>query len=211
MPLVFGALDISKTCTGWGIIGKDLLEAGAWRCPIKPPFDLKKGDIDANYSGDVADWYARQFNAWLSTYRPDVVAIEKPNPGMGERTKTEVDMSSEWAGKAFKKIKVGNSNFATTHMLNGLAMEAARLCRSRGIEALFVGSSTWRGKGGLGIGTTPPKGVKDGSAWHKQNAKTYAKACGYEAKSGDAAEGLCIAVYLRNQRESPHGLFPGLT
>ena len=206
---IYGGLDISKTASGWGIVGKDLSEAGVFRCPIKPPFDLKKGDIDAVYSGQVADWYSRHFCAWLSAYRPNKVAIEKPNPGMGERTKTIIDPSSEWAGQTVQKIKVGGSQFSSTHFLNGLAMDAARQCVMRNIEVVFVNSSTWRGKKGLGIGASAPKTVKNGSSWHKNNAKEYAKSHGLEVKSGDAAEGFCLALYLRNQNEPAQGLFSG--
>ncbi len=212
MPLIYGGLDISKSCTGWGVVGPNLKEAGAWRCPIKAPFHLKRGAIDATYAGDVSDWYSRQFASWLATYRPDVVAIEQPMPGNSSRSKTEVDTSSEWAGQSLKKVEVGGTSFDTTHFLHGLAMEAARICRARNIQTIYVASQTWRGQKGLGIGT-PPKSVepKDRSSWYKKKAKLYAKADGLDLKSGDAAEGFCIATYLRNQREQPHGLFPGLT
>ncbi|MBO6511539.1 MAG: hypothetical protein JJ979_24165 [Roseibium sp.] len=207
---VYGGLDISKAATGWGVVGTGIQEAGAWRCPIPAPFNLKNGDVDARYAGEVGDWYQQRFASWVSTYRPDFVAIEKPNPGMGKRTKTTVDTSSKWAGQAIKKEEVGGTTFATTHFLNGLALLAALVCTSRNIPTIYVNTSTWRGQKGLGIGVVPPKSVKDKSAWHKKNAKTYAKACGFEAKSGDAAEGFCLATYLRNQHEQPGGLFPGL-
>lgn len=210
MALVFGGLDVSKTATGWGIVGSEIQEAGAFKCPVKKPFELARGQINAQYAGDVGHWFSKEVASWLSSYRPDVVAIEQPMPGNSQRTKTEIDTSSEWAGQSVKKVKVGGTSFDTTHFLHGLAFEAARLCRARNIEVVYVASQTWRGKEGLGIGVAP-KAEKDRSGWYKKQAKIYAKSFGMELTSGDAAEGFCIAVYLRNQRERPHGLFPGLT
>ncbi len=200
----FGGLDVSKSATGWGIVGPGQVKAGTFRCPVKHPFELKAGALDAGYSGRVGVWFAQAIDAWLIEARPDEVAIEQPLPAIGPRKRAVIDTSSEWAGQAIKMEEVGGSNFAANHLLQGLAFEAARLCAMRGIPARYVSSQTWRSTFKIG---QAPKDEKNTSGWYKRRAKSVCLANGLEVKSGDAAEGLCLALYLRKQYYPEDDLF----
>lgn len=185
-------LDVSKTATGWGMVTPEGSYGGSLRCPIKKPGDA--ASIDGAYSGEVAVWFSRSVHALLIKEKPDKVAIEQPLVGNTTFKKTIVDTSTEWAGKAIRKVDAGKTNLATVHVLHGLAFEACRLCVLLGIDCSFVASQTWRSTVGIG---RAPKGVKNTSSWYKDAAKTLCKHLSIDVRSGDAAEGVCIALHLQ--------------
>ncbi|MBO6755711.1 MAG: hypothetical protein JJ902_05260 [Roseibium sp.] len=200
----YAGLDVSKSCTGWGLVTPSGAQAGTFRCPIHRPFNLPKGKLDATYAGKVGDWFFRQLDAWLCKMKPDIIAIEQPKPGNLTRNKTEVDYSGLFAGESLKTTKVGNTNFETSHMLQSLAFGAAAVCVRRGLEPRYVPVKTWRSTVGI---KTAPANEKNPTAWYKKQAKTLVSAHGHDIKSGDAAEGLCIAFWLREQHAPTQDLF----
>ena len=202
----YAGLDVSKTCTGWGLLTPDEKLSGTFRCPVRRPFMLKEGRLDAAYAGNVAHWYAQVLDAWLVKHKPDIAGIEQPQPGNIQRVQTDVTFDTLFHGQAITKRKVGGTNFETTHFLVGLAFQTALICRKRGIEPVYVSSNTWRG--GLEIGR-PPTGVKpqERSSWYKGEAKKIAQDAGHSPKSADAAEGFCIALYLHKINQPRDDLF----
>ncbi len=206
----FLGLDVSKTCTGWGLFSPDEVDAGTLRCPVKAPFGLKRGKIDAAYAGRVADWQAQELDALFVKLRPDVVGIEQPLPGNSSREVLVAEDQQASLGddrmqfQKMTKKKVGGTSYDVTHFLHGLAIGAARIASKRNIPPLYVPSQTWRSKSGVG---RAPKGAGSTSTtWYKSRAKEICFQLGYPQKSGDAAEGLLIAYYLYLEN-APQDLF----
>ncbi|EFO30127.1 hypothetical protein TRICHSKD4_3702 [Roseibium sp. TrichSKD4] len=206
----YAGLDVSKTCTGWGLITPEGISSGTMRCKIKRPFELPAGKIDAAYAGKVGDWYQRELDAWLVKHKPDTIAIEQPQPGSLERTKTEINHATMFAGEAKKKVKVGGTSFEVTHFLISLAFLMSTVCIRRGLQPVYVPSNEWRGTVGIG---KPPHTVeaKNRRDWYKKKARETALARGHETKSGDAAEALCIALHLKLQAEPEGTLFSAVS
>ncbi|GHB33874.1 hypothetical protein GCM10007094_23480 [Pseudovibrio japonicus] len=206
----FLGLDVSKSCTGWGLYSPDEVDAGTLKCPIKPPFGLQRGKIDASYAGRVADWYAQEMDALIVKLRPDMVGIEQPLPGNSTREvlvadKTQGSLADDrMQFQKMKKAKVGGTSFDVTHFLHGLAIGAARIASRRSIPPLYVPSQTWRSS--TGVGRAPKGSGSSATSWYKRKAKEICSHLGHPQKSGDAAEGLLIAyhLYLLN---SPIDLF----
>lgn len=206
----FLGLDVSKSCTGWGLLSPGEVDAGTLRCPHKPPFTLKRGKIDAAYSGRVGHWYTQNLDALLVKLRPDVIGVEQPLPGNPSRKKKVKEDDQNCLGDTrleFQKIKeitVGGTSFDVVHFMNGLVMLTVRLAVMRNIPVTYVPSQTWRSTTGVGV---PPKSSKTTSTtWYKSRAKELCAQLGYPQKSGDAAEGLLIAYHLQLQN-SPIDLF----
>lgn len=202
----YAGLDVSKTCTGWALLTPDSMVSGTFRCPIRRPFDLKEGRLNAAYAANVAQWYAEILDAWLVKHKPDIAGIEQPQPGNLQRTQTDVSFDTLFAGQAITKRKVGGTNFETTHFLVGLAFETCRICRRLGIEPIYVASNQWRASVEI---AKPPGDVPatDRTSWYKDQAKKRAKAAGHVPKSGDAAEAFCIALHLQKLDQPRNDLF----
>ncbi|KZL17649.1 hypothetical protein PsAD2_02985 [Pseudovibrio axinellae] len=206
----FLGLDVSKSCTGWGLYSPDEVDAGTLRCPIKPPFGLVRGKIDAAYSGRVGHWYCQNLDALLVKLKPDSIGVEQPLPGNPTRTKKvkEDDQNSLGDNRMeFQKVKeitVGGTSFDVVHFLNGLVMLSVKLAVQRNVPVVYVPSQSWRSTTGVG---KPPKSSKTTpTTWYKNRAKELCSELGYPQKSGDAAEGLLIAFHLHLEN-SPQDLF----
>ena len=186
------ALDCSKTSTGFAVTDGRAWQTGALRCPIQPPKDMRRGDIDAGYSGAVCDWFRIQLHALLEEHRPQHAAIEKPMPGNIEKKEFYIE-ESDMVGKSLKSRKVGNTQVSTLHFLHGVVFEASGLLFRRRIPAIFVPVVTWRSSVGIG---RPPKTVKDKRGWYKAQAMEQCRLRGILVKNNDAAEAACMAVHL---------------
>ena len=187
------ALDIAKTATGWACgDGRDW-EWGIWRCPIAPPEGLDRNDINANYSGEVADWFRTELLRVIVQYRPERAAIEKPLPGNITTKRMIRSPVSEFWGERVVKAEIGATAYSTVHFLHGLAMEAASLFHRRSIPCQYVASQTWRKTVGIG---RPPKSVANGRSWYKRQAIEQCLMRGIEVSQPDAAEAVLIGVWL---------------
>lgn len=193
--------DVSKAVTGWGTYDCNNWNAGTLRCPVKAPFELKKHDIDAMYTGQVCDWYRHEFLSLLAIHKPDAVGIEKPLTTMFSRTKLEVDQDAMFAGKALKRTKQDTTNFATVHLLHSVAAVLCALCARKRIPVYFIAQQSWRSSFGVGW---PSKGCKDRSKHFKVEARRICDEMGISVKSNDAAEAIGITHHLMEQLNPQH-------
>lgn len=192
--MMVGALDISKTATGWAFSDGKAWHSGVLKCPIKKPFDA--GALHADYTGRVANWFDEAVWNLIGQHKPDVIAIEQPMPGSIEREKTVVDQQAQFAGQALRRIKVGNTNVDTTHFLHGLCVVATRICARRNIESAYIASQTWRPK--LGIGHAPKHlSYSQKKSWYKARAREVCQLRSITISNSDQAEAVCIAIAYR--------------
>lgn len=212
--MIVAAFDISKSATGYAVTDGKWWESGTWVCPVKRPFGLKTGSIDAGYAGNVGVWLWREMYAFLGHHRPNYAAIEAPMPGNTTKQRTVVDTSSSWAGQAFKKETVGGTTFDTTHSLHGLAFLGSTACAILGVPCVYIPVNSWRASVGVGkppshdkITHEPIDTYAKRRAWLKQEAK---RNCGHReipVTGTDQAEACLIAVHLmavRNPRLAGH-------
>lgn len=184
------ALDIAKTVTGWAIGDGEVWEHGILKCPIRPPPGLDANDIDAGYSGAVADWFRTELLRTIARHRIERAAIEKPLPG--NITKRTLQPRDELWGQSWAKQEVGGTAYATTHFLHGLTIEGTSLLHRRGIPVEFVPVQTWRKT--LGI-LRPPKSEANNRRWYKQEAIHQCRLRGIDVDQPDAAEAVCLGIH----------------
>lgn len=193
--MIVAAFDISKSATGYAATDGERWESGVWLCPIKKPFELKAGSINAEYAGKVGVWLENHIVALLGEHRPSHAAVESPMPGNSTRTRTVMDKSASWAGQALRTETVGGTQFDVTHFLHGLAFGAATVCARKNIPCLYVASQTWRSTTGVG---RPAKGLSYSQrrTWLKNEAKRICGLRGIPVTGADEAEAALIAVWL---------------
>ena len=187
------ALDLSKTSRGWAVGDGRTWLSGALKCPHKPPEDMKPTDIDAAYTGAIADWLRRSLHALIEEHHPQYAAVEKPLPGNLTERKKFFRKDADMAGQSLVAVSAGGTSFATTHHLHGLCYEACGLLYRKAIPTVFVSAQTWRRS--LGIGQ-PPKGIKDRRKWLKAEATAQLKLRGFNISQPDAAEACCLGIHL---------------
>ena len=185
------ALDIAKTATGWAVGDGHSWEWGIFKCPILPPEDLERNDIDAGYTGAVADWFRTELLRVLVQYRPQRAAIEKPLPGnVSSKRLSRHSMGEFWSEKIVA-TDTGATSYATVHFLHGLVFEAASLLYRRSVPAVYVPVQTWRKTAGVG---RVPKGERNPRRWYKQEAIRQCQLRGIPVEQPDAAEAVLIAI-----------------
>ncbi|WPE19883.1 hypothetical protein [Shinella zoogloeoides] len=169
---------------------------------VEEALGMKVSALDATLTGAVLADFERRLWIYLADvterYGPiSAVAIEKPLVPNHERTRTVVDTSSEWAGKAIRKEKVAGTNESTIHRLNALASTAAKVCAVLNIPCEYIDQTTWR-KDFLGNGRPGPSDVC------KKLAVKVCRSMGIEVPNADAAEsvGICFSLVLK---KNPYG------
>lgn len=169
---------------------------------VEEALGMKVSSLDALLTGAVLDDFEKRLWIYLTEVTEKfgpitAVAIEKPLVPNHQRTKTVVDTSSEWAGKAVRKEAVAGTNEATIHRLNGLAATAAKVCARLNIPCEYIDQTTWR-KDFLG------NGRPGDSETCKKLAMKTCKAMGIEVPNADAAEsvGVCYSLVLK---KNPYG------
>ena len=190
--MIYSGWDISKTATGWAVTDGKAWETGVLRCPIKPPFEMPAGAIDAGYAGAVADWLRLQIYALVGVHRPIDAVIEQPMPGNSGRTRLEVNMSADFAGQAMRRVPVGGTSFGVTHFTHGLAVQAASIFVRLGIPVVYAASQSWRSTVGIG---RPPRNTKDHTKWYKEQAIAQCGLRGIPVKGADAADAACLLIH----------------
>lgn len=189
--------DVSKSATGWAVLADDWYDSGVLKCPVKKPFHVKQGSIDAMYSGRVERWFRQEVWQVVKLNDPDVIGIEQPMPGNIGREKQIEDMSSPAHARVFKRVKIGNTSFDVTHFLHGLAMVVCGVAAELDIPVEYIASQSWRSTCNIGH---PPKSV-EGSArrtWLKNRALEFAShRLGIAVTSNDEAEAVCMAHHMR--------------
>ena len=185
------ALDIAKTATGWAVGDGIVWTFGTLKCPIHPPEGLDRNDIDAGYSGAVADWFRTNLLQIVAAHRPEQAAIEKPLPG--NLTKRRVSrLPSEFWSERVVAVDTGSTAYSTTHFLHGLTIEGTSLLFRRGIPTVYVPVQKWRKT--LGI-HRPPKSEANPRRWYKQEAIRQCNLRGIAVDQADAAEAICLGIH----------------
>lgn len=188
--------DVSKSATGWAVMDDDWYDSGVLKCPVKKPFHVKQGSIDAMYSGRVERWFRPEIWQLVKLHEPDVIGIEQPMPGNIGREKMVTRIGAGGVQVA-EKQKFGNTSFDTTHFLHGLAMVVCGICVEFDIPCEFIASQSWRSTCNIGH---PPKleNYDQRKKWLKNKAREFAAhRIGIDVISPDEAEALCMAHHLR--------------
>jgi len=195
--VIVAAFDISKSATGYAVTDGKNWESGVWICPIKKPFELAAGKIEAGYAGRVGYWLEKHIIALLGEHRVSHAAIEQPMPGNSSREQRVLNPNADFAGQAFTTRTVGGTQFDVTHFLHGLAFGAAAILAKKNIPCRYVASQTWRPA--VGIGRPPAKGMSYSQrrTWLKNEAKRICGLRGIPVTGADQAEACLIAVYLQ--------------
>jgi hypothetical protein len=191
--LIVLALDLSKSSSGFAVGDGKRWTAGCLKCPYQPPDDMRSNDIDAGYSGLIANWFRHSLHAIIEEHRPQRAAIEKPLPGNLATKRKYFQKNSDAFGESLVSVESGGTSYATLHYLHGLAFEACGLLHRKNIPTIFVAAQTWRRS--LGIGQ-PPKTVKDRRKWLKQECVEQLRLRGFDVSQPDAAEAVGIGIHL---------------
>lgn len=164
---------------------------------------LDKADDDKKLNAMEEGSIGRQFEdfltAWLIANKIDHVGIEAPLPSNNSRTKTEINMNSDFAGKSIIKRQVAGASMSAVFRMYGLEFIACAVCSRLNIPVVFIHQGTWR-KSFLGNGM-PPKA--------KELAKKECERRGIKITSLDAAESVGVCFHL-NIMLNPYGINEGL-
>jgi hypothetical protein len=192
--MILAGFDIA-TNTGLTIDDGKIIRARSWRAKAKRPFGLKATEIDEGYEAEIAEEFRDFVLSTLIAEHVTDVGYEKPRTRDFERTKVEIDTSSEWAGQAFKKTtERSSSNLA---MVRGIVLCAVLLgvCRRLNIPAMPIPADDWR-KSILGY-SRAPKGVKDGRTHLKKAVMEQCRRLGVQVANDDAADSVGVVFHLR--------------
>lgn len=140
--------------------------------------------------------HGEAFHAFRAWWRPfliahgvERVAVEEPLRSDMSRTETVFIK-----GNAVKN-RVPMTNMTTLLGLYGVRAHAIEVCTALNIPVCEVNNQEWRDT--IYQRRRAPKGVKDTSAWWKQQALERCLQLGWVVPSKDAAEAALIAEWLR--------------
>lgn len=190
-----GGLDCATT-SGLTVLKGRVFTATTFKAPVKKRFlERDEGQkLDANHEGAIGRAFEDFFTLWLIQNEIGHMGIEAPLPSNNTRTKTEIDTSSNWAGKSIKKTKVAGTSLSSVFRSYGLEFLAASVCSRLNIPVTFINQSEWR-KAFLGHGRPPDA---------KKLAKKECERLNIAVTSLDAAESVGVCWYL-NQHLNPYG------
>ena len=183
------------TRTGISIDAGEGVRAYSWSANAKRPLGSKSTEIVESYEAEIKEQFRDHIWAMLVSHGITAVGYEEPRKNDFERTKTTVDESSAWAGKAFKKERVRSSSNLALFRANMLATELRAVCMRLNIPALAIPESDWR-KSLLGYARAP-RGVEDGRKYLKQAVIKHCRLLGIEVKNDDAADSAGVLLALR--------------
>lgn len=142
--------------------------------------------IDAVYEGKIGRAFEDYLEMWLRVNAIGRLGIEAPLPSNPTRTKTEIDLEADFAGKAVRKIKVAGASLASIYRIYGLSFIAVSVCARLNIPSILINQGTWRREF---LGEGRPKDPKAA-------AKAMCKKLGIEIPNADAAEAAGGCWYL---------------
>lgn len=181
------AFDLSRSNSGWASLIPKNIDCGSYRAP---------GEFDPEIFSNFESWFVDRIEYYKDTPEPVThVAIEKVfSSGGGKLVPTE-----DLAGPGFKVQNMGN--FASMAYLLGFRSIAMAKCHKFGVNLYMPTVNEWRASI-FGKGVKPPASCNTQSkrrTWWKNHAKEYCRLLNISVPDADAAEAVCIALWLRAQ------------
>lgn len=192
--MIIAGFDVATT-TGIAIMdnGK-VLHAEAFRSSVKRPEGLGPQEVDVLYEADIGLLFRAHVLEMLVSWDVQHVAFELPRTGDFERTKTRVDPTAEWAGRAvIRETERSSSNSAMIRGV-GLCKDLAMVAKLKNIPIVPVPDVTWR-KAFLGHARAP-RGEKNGRQWLKKECMKQCESLGVKVPNDDAADAVGIGYWL---------------
>lgn len=196
--MILAGFDIA-TQTGAAVNNEKLITTHTFKPKAKRPIELKQTEVFIPYEAAIALEFRLWSRSFLIAHGIQCVGFEKPADRSFERTETEVNTQSLWAGQAITKVKKPSSSLLTLIRANILACTLDEVCQSLNIETYIFPASDWR-MSFIGVGRAPkhlPKHMSSGRDWLKEQAKLKARAMGIDVKNDDEAEAVGVVEHLR--------------
>lgn len=194
MPQIIAGFDVA-TRTGCAIDDGKAIRVVSFKARAKRPFGLKATEISHEHEAAIEEEFRDWVHALLIAEGIEHLAYEKPADRSFERTTTEVDTASEWAGQSFKKKVAASSSPLTLIRAHRLVGTVVGVAQRLNIPRTEVTMDDWR-KSILGF-SRAPKSEKDGRTYLKRAVAERCRLLGVQVKNDDEGDAVGVVFHLR--------------